>query len=104
MKITSMEIGICETCKSYYEDHYDPSPSGVSLSPGYMIDAGCKRDDELAEKYPNMDGIGKDIDNQCPLWELTSALAYCMKHKYWYWSECTDCYDDYIKSMEDFKP
>ena len=99
MKRTEMKIGVCETCKNYYEERYDPSPAGVSLGAGYMIDAGCGKEEELPDDSPD---VGMNMDNQCPVWEL-APLTYCPKHKYWYWGECSDCMNDYYEEDKKYE-
>lgn len=96
MKIAEVKIGICETCRHYRCERYDPSPSGVSLSPGYMIDEGCAKEEDKRIS----EDVGKDTDNQCPVWNLTNSIAWCPAHKFWYWGECVECEADYYKSLE----
>ena len=99
MKITEIKIGVCETCEHYYEEKFDPSPAGVSLGSGYMIDAGCRKDEELAKSEEDNEDLGRDFDNQCPLWEVTKALFYCGKHKFWVRGECSDCMAEAYQEM-----
>lgn len=92
MKVTELKVGICKTCKNHWYARFDPSPAGVALSAGSMVDEGCFVDDKL-EQYDNPE-MGKDIDNQCPLWVMPE-LTYCTKHKIWYWGECEECANGY---------
>jgi hypothetical protein len=54
-------IKTCDNCEYVSVSHYDPSPHGVSLSSGSMVDYGCGKEDELPDDY--------DFTGDCPLWE-----------------------------------
>ena len=104
-----IKVGVCETCKHYYEDYFDPSPSGVALPPGQMMDAGCVKEEELYElevtEDIDIENIGKDEEHQCPLWQ--PAFQWCKRHKRWYLNECNKCIDEmeeeYRKMDEEYK-
>ncbi|RKY01507.1 MAG: hypothetical protein DRP55_04190 [Spirochaetes bacterium] len=87
-----IKVGVCKTCKFYFEEWFDPSPPGVALSPGCMLDAGCSKEDELAELNMDISNIGIDEEHQCPLWQPN--LQWCVKHKKWYMFECKECLKD----------
>ena len=92
----NIEVGICKTCKHYYEEWFDPSPSGVALSGGSMLDAGCMKEEELERLGINGE-VGTDEDHQCPLWE--PGLEWCEKHKRWFPQRCDGC-EKCLEEME----
>ena len=101
--MSDIKFGVCETCKHYWQEEFDPSPPRVALSPGRMVDAGCEKEDEVFLKtsdWDNHDKIGTDEDNQCPVWEL--GALWCSKHKRWYIYECDKCIEAMAEEYKEF--
>ena len=97
-----IKVGVGETCKFCHAEWFDPSPSGVALGSGEMLDAGCEKEDEL-DKI-NIEGIdiskiGTDEQHQCPLWQ--PAFKWCERHKRWYLFECEECLDEMEKDLKE---
>lgn len=91
-----IETGKCETCSHAIKTSFDPSPRGVSLSPGTMEDIECgfdwlpDGDDEIPEsvKAVSSEKIGTEIE--CPVWG--PRIGYCHRHNRWYYDdECAAC-------------
>ena len=90
-----VEVGICKTCRHYSEQWDDPGAQDCSLSPGKMlIDVCCAVEEKLPE---GCEKLGKDKDNQCPLWEIPKSIYYCQRHKEWVWGECGKCMEEAFK-------
>ncbi len=98
------KVGVCETCKHFSCDTFDPSPSGVALGKGWMNDCGCTKEDELfqiAGDWENFDKLGNDEENQCPLWEPN--FQWCKTHKVWYLYECDRCIEEMEEAYKEFQ-
>lgn len=106
-KVTFMP-GICDSCKHYSVEAYDPSPAGVSLGAGFMTLTGCNKEEEwgvLVEEGKITDNAGSSGEHQCPLWELAYEFKWCPKHG-WYEIDagCCGCDGDYyIETSETYK-
>ena len=93
MKLKDVNVGICETCKHYFEVWDDPGARDCSLPGGQMlVDAGCRIDGGLIEKN------NQGEKAECPLWELGLAV-FCNRHKQWYHAGTDGC-DKCLEEME----
>lgn len=90
-------VGKCEGCRYSWTERFDPSPAGISLSPGYMEDAGCHADDFLVI-LPEVDVEEWGVAEPCPLW--CSNIHYCERHGYQI-GRCEICVDEAM--YEDWK-
>jgi len=96
-----IDVGVCETCRYYSEYLYDPSPAGVSLPPGHMVDVELSCDlkgdesDAVQEAYER---YYETREGECPLWE--PAISFCEVHKKWYLGPfCGDCEAEVYENM-----
>jgi len=92
----NIKVGICETCKFYHVDYFDPSPAGVALGPGVMEDVYCEKEEEVMLTVDDKD-IGTDENHQCPFWQ--PAFKWCKRHRIWYMGECEKCLDEMAEEM-----
>lgn len=71
--------GYCRTCEGWSASYstYDPSPAGVSLSPGYMVDvAPCPHCTDAPEaRCPHCSSVLPVDDNAEPIWECACGWA-----------------------------
>jgi hypothetical protein len=86
----TLKIGACETCKHVHKFSYDPSPSGVSLSPGEITEMECEHPGENL-----LEAAG--LEWQCPLWEPN--LGYCEKHGWHIGQSCDACENEGYDEM-----
>lgn len=101
-----LKVGVCETCRYMACDTYNPSPLGVALSSGQMLDCTCAKEDELAEiagDWDNFSELGTDENNQCPLWSPDIEFVWCEKHKKWSLGECDECMDESLETLAEMK-
>jgi hypothetical protein len=98
--ILKTEMGICDTCRFYKSHEYDPSPSGVALSPGTIIEKYCELiETGKDENIPDNESVGTNSDNQCPCWQ--PAIDFCKKHNTWYSYQCPGCEEETNKQLEE---
>lgn len=83
-------IGKCESCKYSWAESFDPSPHGISLASGQMMDAGCHAEDYLAI-LPDYDGEWGNT-KPCILW--SGQIIYCFAHDYEIGEECGKCIEE----------
>lgn len=96
-----IEMGVCKTCKHYRSYEYDPSPPGVALSSGTMIDDYCNlMETGIDENIPDNPEVGINEDNQCPCWE--PPINFCNEHNCWYEYQCSKCEEMMYQQMEEF--
>jgi len=93
-----IKVGVCETCRFFHADTFDPSPAGVALGSGRMEDMCCEKEEEVALTVDDED-VGTDENHQCPYWQ--PAFEWCDIHKIWYMYECDRCIDGMAKEWEE---
>lgn len=86
----TLKIGACETCKHVHKFSYDPSPSGVSLSPGEITEMECEHPGENL-----LEAAG--LEWQCPLWE--PRLRFCEKHGWTSYEYCIPCENEVYSKL-----
>lgn len=84
--------GTCETCRHLVVDSYDPSPPGISLSPGSITDYSCGNEANVPEELQEYDHKTQWNGVECPGWASLEPV-FCDHCKKWYLSEyCFDCF------------
>ena len=95
-----IEMGVCKTCKHSRTDSYDPSPSGIAMSPGTIDEDYCELiETGKDENMPDNPDVGMNEDNQCPCWE--PPINFCKEHNCWYDYQCPKCEELMYQQMEE---